>query len=263
VTGLAPASVGAALSRGPVGIHSDRFPVTGLSHSPDRIAGNPQGLPPRPRSRHHQEFPMKPISAAVLALFAAAPAFASSPFTVDFEAPWTYGTDVAGYYAGGTASDGSSGANLGVSFVGVAGLSNDSNFSYYSGAPSPVGTAYAYTDSNTPKALLNVAGGVSGYLAFYYSSPSAVSGALKAYSGLNGTGTLLGSVDLAANSGNYSTWTKQDFSFKGTALSFDLSGSANAVGLDNISSVPEPTTVALLLAGIGAVALSAYRRRER
>ncbi len=207
---------------------------------------------------------MKPISAAVLALFAVAPAFASTPFTVDFETPWAYDTAVDGYYGGGTASDGSSGTNLGVSFVGVVGLSNDSNFTYYSGAPSPVGVAYAYTDSATPKALLNVAAGAIGHLSFYYSSPAAAAGAVKAYSGLNGTGTLLGSIDLAANDGgSYATWTKKSLYFSGTALSFDLSGSASGVALDNIQGVPEPTTVALLLAGLGVVTLSAYRRRER
>jgi hypothetical protein len=197
---------------------------------------------------------MKLTSAAVIALLAAAPAFAVTPFTVDFENDWAYGADVGNTYTG-------------VSFVGVTGLSNDSNFTYYSGAPSSMGIAYAYTDSNTPAALMNVAGGVNGYLTFFYSSAGAVSGAVKAYSGLNGGGTLLGSVDLTANdSGSYSTWTKKSFSFGGTALSFDLSGSAtiaNTVAFDNISSVPEPTTVALLLAGFGVIALSAYRRRER
>jgi len=194
---------------------------------------------------------MKLISAAAIALLAAAPAFAATPFTIDFENAWTYGDDVGNFYSG-------------VSFVGVAGLSNDSNFSYYSGAPSAVGIAYAYTDGNTPAALMNVAAGVDGYLSFYYSSASAVTGAVKAYSGLNGTGTLLGSVDLTANDdGSYSTWTKKNLLLSGTALSFDLSGTANAVALDNISAVPEPTTVAMLLAGIGIIALSANRRRAR
>ena len=86
---------------------------------------------------------MKLSRVAALVLFAAsaAPAFASS-FVVDFENDWAYGSLVNSYYSGGTADDGSAGANLGVEFVNVAGLSNDPNFpSYYSGAPSPQGTA--------------------------------------------------------------------------------------------------------------------------
>ena len=208
---------------------------------------------------------MKLISAAALALFAAAPAFASTPFLVDFEKNWDYANgDVNAYYSGGTAADGSSGADIGVSFVGVSGLSNDSNFSYYSGAPSALGTAYAHTADPADKALMNVSGGVNGWLSFYYSSPTAAAGAVKAYSGLNGTGTLLGSIDLTANNGGaYDVWTQKNFYFSGTALSFDLTGSANAVALDNISAVPEPTTTALMLAGVGVVALSIFRRRER
>jgi formate dehydrogenase assembly factor FdhD len=90
-----------------------------------------------------------------------------------------------------------------------------------------------------------------------------VTGAIKAYSGLNGTGTLLGSFDLAANSGaGYDVWKKGTFTFSGTALSFDLTGSANMVGLDNIASVPEPTSVALMAAGVGVIALSVFRRRR-
>ena len=75
-----------------------------------------------------------------LALFATLPTFASASFLVDFENTWDYANgDVNGYYSGGTAADGSSGANLGVSFMGVSGLSNDSSFTYYSGAPSMLG----------------------------------------------------------------------------------------------------------------------------
>src|SRR3954467_15980824 len=107
---------------------------------------------------------------AALALLAAsaAPAFAGS-FSIDFEQDWAYGADVGDTYA-----------SAGVSFVGVGGLSNDADFTYYSGAPSPLGVAYAYTDGLTPGAFMNVASGVTGGLSFAYSTPTALAGAVKA-----------------------------------------------------------------------------------
>ena len=205
---------------------------------------------------------MKLSSAAVLALLAAAPAFASaSNFVVDFEKNWDYANgDVAGYYNGGTAADGSAGANLGVSFTGVSGLTNDPDFTplYYSNAPTMQGVAYTFGP-----AFMNVAGGVDSALSFFYSSPVAIVGALQAWSGLNGTGTLLGSFDMAGNSpAAYDTWTNATFTFSGTARSFDLSPTANIAAFDNISAVPEPGSVALLLAGVAAIAgLKKGRRR--
>ncbi|MBD9357472.1 VPLPA-CTERM sorting domain-containing protein [Methylomonas albis] len=196
-----------------------------------------------------------------VALFAGTPAFASaSGFLVDFEKTWDYTNgDVNDYYNGGSAADGSmGGANLGVSFVNVSGLSNDADFTYYTGAPSAQGTAYAHDT-----AYINVAAGVNSGLSFFYSSPVAVIGAVKAYSGLNGTGTLLGSFDLAANnSGAYDTWTQATFLFNGAAQSFDLTAAGtNFVGLDNVSSVPVPAAFWLL--GSGLAMLGAVGRRGK
>jgi hypothetical protein len=207
---------------------------------------------------------MKLLSSIALGLLAAAPALASaSVFQVDFEKTWDYANgSVDGYYSGGTAADGTSGPDLGVSFVGVSGLSNDNSFTYYTGAPSMQGTAYAYTSAPGDKALMNVAAGVGGALAFYYASPSDVIGAVKAYSGLNGTGTLLGTFDLVANGAAYDVWTPVTFNFTGVARSFDLTGSANVVGLDNIRAVPEPESYAMALAGLGVIGLLLSRRRQ-
>lgn len=208
---------------------------------------------------------MRLLPAAALAFFAAVPTLASSQnVLVDFEKNWPFGTDINGYYAGGTASDGTSGARLGLSFVNVSGLSNDAAFTYYTGAPSPVGVAYAHTFDASDRAFLNVAAGATGALSFFYSSPSSVTGAIRAFSGLNGTGTLLGTFNLLANATPaYDAWTAQTFSFAGVAQSFDLTGTANLVALDNISvsAIPEPSSLALMLAG-GAVVARRLRRRS-
>jgi hypothetical protein len=196
-----------------------------------------------------------PALSFVLAL-AAAPAIASaSTVVVDFEHNWPYGEAVDNHYSAS-----------GVTFTNVLGLSNDGEFSYYSGAPSMQGVALVQLDGvvNT-SAFMNVAAGVDSSLSFYYASPSDVLGAVKAYSGLNGTGTLLGTFDLSANGSAYDIWTAVNFQFNGVARSFDLTGSANVVGLDNISvtAVPEPESAALALLGLGLIAGIAAVRAKR
>lgn len=206
------------------------------------------------------------LAATALAMFAAAPVMAASPaFTLDFEKNWDFlNGDVNAYYGGGSAADGTSGPDLGVSFAGVSGLSNDASFTYFTNAPSLQGVAYAHTFAAGDNAFMNVAAGVDSALAFYYSSPSTIAGAVKAYSGLNGTGSLLGTLDLAANAGDtYNVWTPVRFLFNGTARSFDLTGTANLAALDNISvsAVPEPSTMLLMLCGGVAVLRTTHRRR--
>jgi hypothetical protein len=195
------------------------------------------------------------IATLALALGLASPAFAAAPLSIDFEQNWVYGTPVDSTYAAD-----------GVTFTNVLGASNGDglgglpNGDYYANAPSPLGVAFVQLDGvvNTA-AYLNVADGVTDGLSFFYSTPSDAPFAIKAYSGLNGTGTLLGSINLIANSADYTAWNQAVLSFSGTALSFDLTGAANAVALDNITAVPEPSSVALLLAG-GALLLARRRR---
>lgn len=189
------------------------------------------------------------LATLALALGLASPAFAAGPLSIDFEKNWSYGEEVADTYA-----------NQGVTFTNVLGLSNTAEFTQFSNAPSPLGVAFVQLDGVTnTSAFMNVAGGVTGGLSFFYSTPGDAPLAVKAYSGLNGTGTLLGTLSLTANSADYSSWNKAVLSFSGTAQSFDLTGTAGLVGLDNIAAVPEPSSVALLLAG-GAL-LVARRRR--
>jgi len=97
---------------------------------------------------------MRLLPAAAFALLVVTAPLASAPnVLIDFENNWSYGTDVNGYYAGGTASDSTSGPNRGVSFVNFTGLSNDASFTYYSNAPSPLGVAYTHASQGSDHAF--------------------------------------------------------------------------------------------------------------
>ncbi|MBC7779421.1 MAG: hypothetical protein H7125_04880 [Proteobacteria bacterium] len=223
------------------------------------------------------------IAALALSLSSASPAFAASAFNIDFEKLWDFGNGaVNSFYSGGTAADGSSGPNLGVSFTNVSGLSNDPPFIQYVNAPTPLGTAYVFATDPADRAFMNVAGGVTTGISFAYSSPTSVSSAVIAYAGLDGTGAQLGTFDLAANDfggfptqnpgGNYGTWTFVDFLFAGTALSFELTNSLDVVLFDEIgtltdsgaaSVIPVPAALPLLVGGLGLLGVVARRRNNK
>ncbi len=191
----------------------------------------------------------KLISALAAGLLSAAPAF-SAPVTLDFEGASSFGS-IDGYYNGGTDQYGASGPNLGVSFgLDALALSNDgvsgpgSNGEFYSNAPSP-GTVMAVAG---PSAALNVASGFVGEVSFYYSSSAASSVSL--FSGLDGTGSLLGTISLDANGcadgSPYCFWKLATLDFSGVAQSIQFGG-ASLAAFDNVTVAPVPLPAAAWL----------------
>ncbi|HZF31522.1 MAG TPA: VPLPA-CTERM sorting domain-containing protein [Gammaproteobacteria bacterium] len=193
---------------------------------------------------------VKLISAALAAgLLSAGPAL-SSPVTLDFEGASSF-APVDGFYSA-----------LGVSFGGDAlAISNDAAGPYYSNAPTP-GTIMAPVG---PAATMNAQYGFAGDASFYYSSDQAAD--VNVYSGLDGTGSVLATFHLAANSQNgcsgpFCHWDVASVSFIGTAQSI-LFGAAASAGIDNVSvnMVPLPAAVWLLLSGLGGI--GTFLRRKR
>jgi len=115
-----------------------------------------------------------------------------------------------------------------------------------------------------PDAALN-AYALIDQVSFYYSSADATS--VGIYSGINGTGTLLGTIFLAANAQNgcsdsaFCHWDLVSLSFSGIAQSIQF-GSAAGAGFDNVSvnAVPLPAAVWLVLSGLGGLG---FMRRKR
>ncbi len=193
---------------------------------------------------------MKLIALATAALLAT-PALAGVT-TIDFEG-------VTGF-----ASIGNTYAPLGVTFGPDAqGLVNDALGPYFSNAPSPVGVMFL-GGINAPDAVMNVVGGFHA-LSFHYASDTAVSNAVQVWSGADGTGSLIASFDLLANATQgcsdtaFCHWDRLGGPLGENALSVTFGAGTQAAAFDNITVVPEPTSV--LLVGLAFAALAATRRR--
>jgi hypothetical protein len=202
------------------------------------------------------------LTALLMSLGAATPALAQVVL-VTFETPTSF-APIETHYAGGTDGAGVAGVNLGVSFGGDAlALQNDALGPYFSNAPSPIGVMAPVG----PAAFMNVPVGFTD-LSFFYSSSAPVVAGVKVWSGLNGTGAVLASLDLASNAQlgcsdtPFCRFDSLSATFSGVAQSVSFGDAALVAGFDNvrITAVPEPTTLVLMALGLAGVAGVARRR---
>ena len=137
---------------------------------------------------------------------------------------------VASYYDGGLGGFGSGpGPAFGTTF------SDARTYFTYNGCCSPDSGVIATI--NGPNMLVNLDAPVAS-MAFHYSATVTVT--FQAYSGPNGTGTLLYSDSLPSNTsgpgGNtYNTWQPRQFSWAQPAASVVFSGNTNYWGLDRLT----------------------------
>lgn len=212
------------------------------------------------------------LAVGLITAMLAVPSAQAAPVVLTFEGA----TDLASvnnFYNGGTDSAGASGTNYGINFsstslalvdADVGGSGNIAN--------EPSGQTVLFFNSSA--ATMNVAAGFNTGFSFFYAATSA--GFVKVYDGLNGSGNVLATLNLAPNlgscagdpTGTYCTWTPVGVSFAGTARSVDFGGAANFIAFDDITlgakdpggTVPEPGTLGLLgLAGLG---FAAMRRKK-
>ncbi len=211
------------------------------------------------------------LGLVALAASMAAPASAAV-VTLDFEGI-ANGASVGNYYNGG------GGTNYGVSFSNdtLALIDADAGGGgNFANEPS-ANTIMFFLNANN--AILNVAAGFTTGFSFWYTSSTSAS--VTVWDGLNGTGNLLGTINLTAQfnqncsgdpTGQFCNWTNAGVAFGGTAKSINFGGTANQTGYDNITfgsdratggAVPEPATWAMMIGGFGMVGgAMRYRRRK-
>jgi hypothetical protein len=190
----------------------------------------------------------------------AAPAF--SAVILDFQGVGDY-SFINEYYNGGTSESGAPGPNFGISFGpdALVATNNPSFDSYYSNAPTPSIMSPIGAD-----AALNLAVGFAGTASFFYSSAEAAT--VSIYSGLNGTGDILGTFTLLANAQNgcsdtsFCHWDQTSVDFAGIAQSIQF-GSALGAGFDNVTVAPVPLPAAIWLLGSSLLGLGGVARRRK
>lgn len=185
---------------------------------------------------------------------------------------------IGNYYNGGFGGNGSGpGPNFGVTFTQTALALCPGNLPGCTGnfGNNPSSPNIMFWLAANP--IMNVAGGFTTGFSTFYTSTTDVGG-IEIWSGLNATGSLLGSLNLAAlgngagdpctNPGaNFCRWAQVGTTFAGTAQSVRFTGTADRIGFDNVTfgspnanTVPEPASLALL--ALGAIGVAGTRRRK-
>jgi hypothetical protein len=207
------------------------------------------------------------LAASVLGLFAAAPVQGAS-IVLTFKG-LQEGEQIQNYYNGGLGQLGSGpGPAFGVTFTSNALVLTDAK--HYFGEPTAPEVMLLGNNSvpggQQIAATMNVTGGFASDLSFYYGSID-LPGIVQIFSGPNGTGPMLASLNLPVTSpGNDAFFTAApiDIPFAGVADSAVFTGGNQQIVFDNIqlTTVPEPASLMLLAIGVAVVLIWFARQRR-
>ena len=184
---------------------------------------------------------------------------------------------VGSYYDGGLGGNGSGpGTNYGITFssnaLALKSSQSGGTGNFTTAGPSGTTALFFLTGSN---AFLDDAAGFQNGFSLFYSAINNP-GSLSVYSGLDGTGELLGTLALpvtpAVPAGRFDPFVVAGLTFSGTAQSISFAGVQNQIVFDDVTfgssiagtvgAAPEPATWALMIVGFG-LAGAALRRRQK
>jgi PEP-CTERM motif-containing protein len=227
---------------------------------------------------------MRVISKALLAVVFATGVATSHAAVVSLDFEHINATYPSGYanilefYNGGLSSDGTTGTNYGISFgsnalaICLNSLTVSCSNTSRGGLGSPTSQEGALFFLSGSETFLNIAAGFDTGFSFNYVSLN-FSGSVSVYDGLNGTGTLLATLNLSPNAGScpgynagFCPFSPIGVLFAGTAHSISFAGVANQIVFDDVTfgsanpgpPAPEPGTISLL--ALGLLGLAARRR---
>jgi hypothetical protein len=224
---------------------------------------------------------LRAIFCAVTALLALGQNRAGADFLLTFEGLQNF-EQVTNYYGGGKGSLGSGpGTNFGITFTANALAyipgKQSGMVTPFPGDPSPP-TVLLLANPNPPLSnpgspatmTMDVSGGFTQYLDYYYINIAATNATIQIFSGLDGTGQLLAQTQLAPqpNPTNPVFSGESQLAFNGTAHSVVFSGNDNQLAFDDIAgstgppTTPEPASWLLMLGCAGACWFVMRQRRQ-
>jgi hypothetical protein len=183
---------------------------------------------------------------------------------------------VDGFYNGGTSENGNSGVNYGVEFSSntLAIIDSDAGGSgNFGGEPSADTVMFFRTGES---AIMNVAAGFEVGFSFFYSAINNA-GSVDVFSGIDGTGDLLASLDIPITpsdggdpDGAFSPFFGIGVAFDGIAQSVSFAGVQDQIAFDNITFGsdepvivnPVSTPVTFALFGLALTGLTISRRKK-
>lgn len=193
----------------------------------------------------------------------------------------TYST-IDEFYNGGTSGDGTSGTNYGVSFESnaraiclntVNATCSNTSRGGLGDLDSQLGGLFFTAGSET---TMNVAAGFETGFSFFYTAVFQ-GGLVNVFDGLDGTGNLLGSLNLTTTAstcsglGDFCPFVAAGINFTGVAKSVEWGGIANQVVFDDVTFgsatpgevVAAPVAGTMALFGLGLAGLTTMRRRRK